>query len=177
MPSGKTHDIISLLLAAPVAAAAWSLTRNLETTLIITSAMLFGAMVFGPDLDVVSRQYSRWGVFRFLWCPYRLVFPHRSRWTHGLIAGAAFRVVYLAGAVTLCAFVAAYCVEVYLGRGAMRLSDFTNSWAILGAVSQNYIGFRQLGYVFLGLWLGAASHTLTDIAGSFIKTGRAGKFL
>jgi uncharacterized metal-binding protein len=31
--------------------------------------------------------------------------------------------------------------------------------------------------MFAGLWIGAASHTLTDIAGSFIKTGRITDFL
>jgi hypothetical protein len=30
---------------------------------------------------------------------------------------------------------------------------------------------------FLGLWLGAASHTFADIAGSYIKTGKAKGFL
>ncbi|MBL0239595.1 MAG: hypothetical protein IPQ00_03330 [Chloracidobacterium sp.] len=32
-------------------------------------------------------------------------------------------------------------------------------------------------FAFLGLWLGAANHTLADIASTFIKTGRREVFL
>ena len=31
--------------------------------------------------------------------------------------------------------------------------------------------------VFVGMWLGAASHTVTDITVTYIKTGRTGEVL
>ncbi|HEX8746434.1 MAG TPA: DUF2227 family putative metal-binding protein, partial [Pyrinomonadaceae bacterium] len=69
MPSGKTHDAITILLAAPTFGAAWALTGSLALAFVATAAMLFGGLMFGPDLDIQSKQYTRWGVFRFLWLP------------------------------------------------------------------------------------------------------------
>src|SRR5215216_3865705 len=91
MPSGKTHDAITVLLAAPTFAAAWGLTGQLSLALLATVSMLFGGFMFGPDLDIQSRQYTRWGIFRFLWFPYKFVFRHRSRWSHGLVFGTLIR--------------------------------------------------------------------------------------
>ncbi|MDT4896465.1 MAG: hypothetical protein QOH25_1542, partial [Acidobacteriota bacterium] len=71
MPSGKTHDAITFILAAPTFLVAWGLTGNPALSVLATAAMLFGGLMFGPDLDILSRQYTRWGVFRFLWLPYR----------------------------------------------------------------------------------------------------------
>ena len=73
MPSGKTHDLITLVLAPPTFAAAWGLSGSLAVSTAATAAMLFGGLMFGPDLDIQSRQYTRWGVLRFLWLPYRAV--------------------------------------------------------------------------------------------------------
>src|SRR4051794_30468309 len=100
MPSGRTHDAITFLLAAPAGAAAYAAAGNLSASLIVAGAFVFGGLMFGPDLDTVSRQYLRWSVFRFLWFPYRSFFRHRSRFSHGLIFGALLRVVYFLGAVS-----------------------------------------------------------------------------
>src|SRR5918998_3010004 len=94
MPSGKTHDAVTIILAAPTFVAAWGLTGSLAIAFLATGAMLFGGFMFGPDLDIQSRQYTRWGVFRFLWLPYRILFKHRSRWSHGIIFGTLIRVLY-----------------------------------------------------------------------------------
>src|ERR671929_1409978 len=104
MPSGKTHDMVTLVLAPPTLAAAWGLTGSVVLSVAATAAMLFGGLMFGPDLDIQSRQYTRWGVFRFLWWPYRMMFRHRSRWSHGIIFGTLIRVVYFAAVVTLVAW-------------------------------------------------------------------------
>ena len=83
MPSGRTHDAITWLAAVPAAAAAWFLTESVLLTSVVTGATLFGGLMFGPDLDIQSRQYTRWGPLRFIWWPYKVVFRHRSRLTHG----------------------------------------------------------------------------------------------
>src|SRR5438270_484482 len=75
MPSGKTHDAITLLLAAPTFAAAWGATGSLALASVATAGMLFGGLMFGPDLDILSRQYTRWGPLRLLWWPNRGVRP------------------------------------------------------------------------------------------------------
>ena len=107
MPSGKTHDAITLLLAAPTFAAAWGATGSAVLAVAATAGTLFGGLMFGPDLDILSRQYTRWGPFRLLWWPYRVVFRHRSRWSHGIIFGTLIRVVYFALVLTLLACLAA----------------------------------------------------------------------
>lgn len=97
VPSGKSHDFITLLIAVPVFATAYAVTWSVRTSVIITLAFLFGGLMFGPDLDTTSKQYSRWRFFRFLWFPYRTFFKHRSRWSHGLVCGPPIRVVYFSG--------------------------------------------------------------------------------
>src|SRR5438270_13476751 len=115
MPNARTHDAITFMLAAPAAAAAYAATRQLPAAVIVGLTFVFGGLMFGPDLDTVSRQYSRWGVLRLLWFPYRSFFSHRSRFSHGLLFGALLRVFYFAGVVTLVLFAAAYLYASYTG--------------------------------------------------------------
>jgi hypothetical protein len=65
MPSGKTHDVVTFLLAAPVLVAAWKLTENIPASAAVAVAFLIGGLMFGPDLDTHSKQYTRWSVFDF----------------------------------------------------------------------------------------------------------------
>lgn len=177
MPNGKTHDAITFLLAAPTFAAAWKITESVPMASIVTFGMLFGGLMFGPDLDTVSCQYSRWGIFRFLWYPYQAFFKHRSRWSHGLIFGTLFRVIYFMGALTLISFLAAYLIAIYSGGDLPRLVEFTQSWQGIADYVRTNVGEYAFPSLCAGLWLGAASHTFTDMAGSFVKTGRITEFL
>lgn len=177
MPSGKTHDAITFLLAAPVFAGAYSLTRSGSVALAVTAAFLFGGLMFGPDLDTVSKQASRWGIFKSLWYPYRVCFKHRSRWSHGLIFGTLFRVVYFVGALTLFAFAAVYAWASITGGELPQLFDFAQQWNTVGGYSARYFEASVFAAVFIGMWAGAASHTFTDMAGTYIKTGRITEFL
>src|ERR671939_1790783 len=108
MPSGRTHDTITFILAAPTFAIAWGLSGSIALALVAACAMLFGGLMFGPDLDIQSRQYTRWGVFRFLWLPYRMMFRHRSRWSHGIIFGTLIRVIYFVAVLGIIVSVAVY---------------------------------------------------------------------
>src|ERR1043165_9727701 len=118
MPSGKTHDLVTVALAPATVAAGWGLTGSLTMSAAATAAELFGGLMFGPDLDIQSRQYTRWGVFRFLWLPYKTVCRHRSRWSHGIIFGTLIRVVYFAAALTLLFWVCVYARALLLAGGA-----------------------------------------------------------
>ena len=109
--------------------------------------------------------------------PYRRFFKHRSRFSHGLIFGAFGRVVYFMGVLTLIAFTVVYFCAAYTGGKLPGLVDFAHVWQPIGEFSRANFGEHFLPAVFAGLWLGAASHTFTDLAGSFIKTGRIAKFL
>jgi uncharacterized metal-binding protein len=177
MPSARTHDAVTFLLAAPAFAGVYGLTRNIAASLIVAGAFVFGGLMFGPDLDTISRQYTRWSLFRVLWIPYRRFFKHRSRFSHGLLFGALLRVFYFCGVLTLVGLAITGSIAAYTGANVPGLPDIAAVWRPVDDGIQKYFGryFYLLG--FLGIWLGAASHTFTDMAGSFIKTGRIGKFL
>lgn len=177
MPSGKTHDAITFLLAAPLFAASYSVTRSGPVSLAVVGAFMFGGLMFGPDLDTVSKQASRWGIFRPLWYPYRNCFKHRSRWSHGLIFGTLFRVVYFIGLSTILLFGIACILSSLLGGELPDAFAFIREWRTVGAFIRSEFGSEILPALFAGMWAGAASHTLTDMAGSFVKTGRIGEFL
>lgn len=171
MPSGKTHDAITLILAIPTFAAAWGLTRSVALAALATCAMLFGGLMFGPDLDIQSRQYTRWGVFRFLWLPYRVLFRHRSRWSHGIIFGTLIRVVYFAFALAVVASVAIYLRATLVGGMLPGWEEVTQAWLAIEAGARNSLGRHAVWAALGGLWWGAASHTLTDVTWSVLRKG------
>ena len=169
MPSGKTHDAITFILAVPTFVVAWGLTGNPALAALATVAMLFGGLMFGPDLDIQSRQYTRWGVFRFLWLPYRMMFRHRSRWSHGIIFGTLIRVVYFALILALVVIVAVYLRATLTGGAPPSFDELAQAWRMIeGNVRQN-VGRHAVWAVLAGLWWGAASHTLADVGWSVLR--------
>ena len=171
MPSGKTHDAITFILTIPVFIVAFALAGFLSA-MVVTIGFLLGGLVFGPDLDTSSKQYHRWRVFKFLWIPYRTFFSHRSRWSHGLIFGTFIRVVYFAGVTTLFSFLIAFLLAIYLDGEMPNLNEFTEVWKQMGDFVKLHFGDYAIYFGFMGLWLGAASHTVVDIASTYLKTGR-----
>ncbi len=176
MPSGKTHDAITILLAPAVLGLSYLATHNGPFTLAATVAFLFGGFMFGPDLDTASSQYSRWSNLRFLWFPYRTVFKHRSRWSHGLIFGTFFRVVYFMGVITIIAILIAFIAGTATAgfEGSLQIARLWRD--VRGFLTAN-AGENFALAVFIGMWLGAASHTISDVAITYIKTGRVPDFL
>jgi uncharacterized metal-binding protein len=177
MPSGKTHDAITFFLVAPTFAATYFVMQNLPISIVVTFGMLFSGLMFGPDLDIHSKQYTRWGFFRYLWYPYQKCFSHRSRWSHGLLFGTLFRVIYFVGVLTLFAFLASYIYATYIGGDLPNLLQMTKTWQTIGDLIRTNIGDYAMPSLLIGLWLGAASHTFTDMAGTFIKHGKVEDFL
>jgi len=172
MPSFKTHDAITVLLAIPIFAAAWIISRDLTIAAVIAVASLFGGLVFGPDLDTYSKNYTRWGIFRVIWFPYRAVFKHRSRFTHGILFGTLLRTIYLMGVLTVIAFLVACVSAIYSHGNLPGIASVAAEWQKLGEWTARYLGRYFAWFVFLGLWLGGFSHSLTDIAGTYVKTGK-----
>ena len=171
MPSGKTHDAITLLLAVPTFVAAWGVTGSFVLAGVVTGAMLFGGFMFGPDLDILSRQYTRWGVFRFLWWPYKTMFRHRSRWSHGIIFGTLIRVIYFAAVLALLTLAAVYLRAALVGGAPPTFERFAEAWWAIEAGVGRGLGRHGLWAILAGLWWGAASHTLTDVAWSVMRKG------
>ena len=171
MPSGRTHDLITILLAAPTVAVAYYFTNDVTITLVVTAAMIFGGLMFGPDLDIQSRQYTRWGPLRFLWWPYKVILPHRSRLSHSILIGTQIRVIYFLAVVTLLVVVCLYVREVYIYDKPAGLGEvqgfFAQVWKVFSEIKRSY-----LIAAFIGLWVGATSHTVSDVLGSFFKSVR-----
>ena len=171
MPSGTSHDIVTILLAAPATVLAYAATRDLPTSTVFGSAFILAGVMFGPDLDTKSKQYSRWGPLRILWLPYRSVFRHRSRWSHGLIFGTLFRVIYFLGVASMITFAGVLVYSYMTAGNAPDLSVFIRGWETLGAMAGTS-SLKLLLSIIVGMWTGAASHTLVDISVTYIKTGR-----
>jgi uncharacterized metal-binding protein len=133
--------------------------------------------MFGPDLDTNSRQSARWWILKPIWLPYRVAFGHRSRLTHGLVFGTAIRVIYFAGAVTLGAYISSLIVNSMTGGSGAGASLFAESWSALGRYVRERLGLDLVYLALGGIWLGAATHTLADLAFTFVKTGRRSKAL
>lgn len=163
MPSGRTHDRITLWTLPLVVAAAGRLTLDWRLTGVVAAGFLLGGLALGPDLDIHSVQYKRWGWFRWIWLPYRGSMRHRSRWSHGPIIGTVVRVLYLG---------------VWLGLGGLLVLELLNglgqtqmTWGEVGAGLGR--SFRQYGWEWLallvGLELGALSHYSSDWLVSSVK--------
>lgn len=124
---------------------------------ILGSCYFFAGKMFSGDLDLVSMQSKSWGLFRFIWIPYRKMFSHRSSWTHGIFLGTVFRIIYLATWIFIPLLGLALYLDVSVQPfGEKLLSSFT-------AFPITYIT------VFIGLLLGSASHTIADKVVSYWK--------
>jgi uncharacterized metal-binding protein len=170
MPSGKTHDAITMLLAVPTFVAAWGVTGSAALAVVVTAATIFGGLMFGPDLDIQSRQYARWGIFRFLWLPYRSLFRHRSRWSHGILFGTLIRVVYFVAVLALTSAICFYLYMTYVVGKPPNLDEYAHAWRAFETGLKWRGATRQITLATLaGLWWGAASHTITDVAWSVLR--------
>ncbi|QLE56923.1 metal-binding protein [Nostoc sp. TCL26-01] len=163
MPSGRTHDRITLWALPLVAGVSFWQTRSGNVTLLVAGGFMFGGLMFGPDLDIYSRQYQRWGFLRWIWLPYQKSLRHRSFLSHGPIIGTTLRVVYL---VSWLAVVAMVILAV-----ADKLGNVSVTWQDLeGSVRRSLSSYgTEFLALFLGLELGAMSHSLSDWGGSAYK--------
>jgi uncharacterized metal-binding protein len=167
MPSGQIHDRITLIGLPFVVVSSLSIARSAEYTLIAAGSFLFSGMMFGPDLDIHSVQYRRWGILRWIWLPYRKLLSHRSFLSHGFTIGTIVRILYLSIFLMLGAFVFVAVAQIIWGF-AWNWRDFVlNSWHLL---QKDYLDWVISS--FIGLELGAMSHYLSDWLSSTYKKSR-----
>jgi uncharacterized metal-binding protein len=163
MPSGRTHDRITLWALPLVTGVTFWQTKSGNLTLLVVGGFLFGGLMFGPDLDIYSRPYQRWGFLRFIWLPYQKSLRHRSLFSHGPIIGTTLRVVYLGGLIAIAAVFALFV--------AQTLWNVELNWQTLGETVTSTLTRYSTEFLalFLGLELGAMSHSLSDWGGSAYK--------
>ena len=162
MPSGSTHDRITLWSLPIVIILSYVLVRSTHLTLFVSGGFLFSGLMFGPDLDINSRQFQRWGWFRWLWRPYQTSLNHRSFLSHGPIIGTALRLLYLLNWSAVLAMLG-LIVDKLLGLDLSVLGLVISLWRSL---SQHY---QEVVALLVGLELGAMSHSLSDWSCSAYK--------
>ncbi|WP_068818453.1 metal-binding protein [Phormidesmis priestleyi] len=167
MPSGRTHDSITLWSLPLVTGGAFALTQSGNLTLVVSGAFLVGGLMFGPDLDIYSQQYKRWGFLRWIWLPYRKSMRHRSFFSHGLMIGTIVRILYLIVWVAI-----GGSILILSGAIVQQLLGTIDHWQILaqqrfetsiGMIRQSlqqHSGEWIAGTI--GLELGSLSHSISD---------------
>ncbi|NQE38165.1 metal-binding protein [Microcoleus asticus] len=163
MPSGRTHDQITMWSLPLVAALTFGQTQSSNLTLLVSGSFLFGGLMFGPDLDIYSCQYQRWGWFKPIWLPYQKSLRHRSFLSHGPLIGTALRILYLAIWIAVFGMLGLAIAE--------KVGNLGGNWqdAVLSygrSIRQHHI---EILAVYIGLELGAMSHYLSDWGGSAYK--------
>lgn len=155
MPAGRIHDRITLWSLPLVAGLTLFVTRSSRLTLIVSASFLLAGLMLGPDLDIHSRQFQRWGILRWIWLPYQKTVRHRSLLSHGLIVGTVVRVLYLAAWLGL---------MLGVGTAIASLWQLEINWqpvfqTIRSSVQQYP---REWVALWVGLELGAFSHLYSD---------------
>ncbi len=163
MASGKNHDRITLVCLPVVAGVSLVITKNTDLTFWAASSFLFSGLMFGPDLDIYSQQYQRWGWFRWLWRPYQRCIRHRSPLSHGPLIGTILRILYLGLWLGLIGF-------IYLGISRSIGHNPGIDRPLLTLAQELIISHQQqILAAVVGLELGAMSHYLADIFSSKMK--------
>jgi uncharacterized metal-binding protein len=169
MPNADTHDRITYICAPLTAAGAQYYWQRPMLAALATGLMLFAGLMFGPDLDLHSRPYKRWGPLRFIWKPYQAALAHRSAYSHGPLLGTLIRIVYFLAIFLLLGSVVLYArdrllygSQLYLGEQYDLLrQDVLHFWA---TTEKPYFYAA-----FAGLWFGALTHTAADVTWSAWK--------
>lgn len=160
MPSGRTHDRITLWCLPFVIGLSLLLSNSLALSTIVSLSFLVGGLMLGPDLDIHSIQYRRWGPIKGIWIPYRMALKHRSSLSHGPIVGTALRVIYLSLWIALCGIIAVELLN--------SVWDAQLTWQSI-SVTFNYLLKHYLTQwlaILIGLEVGAMSHSISDTIGS-----------
>ncbi len=169
MPSGRTHDRITLWCVPLIIGPTFGLTNSLGLTAITGTAFLVGGFMLGPDLDIHSIQYKRWGPIKWIWLPYQVTLKHRSKLSHGPIIGTVLRVIYLAVWIALLTILSVELLNA--------VWDAQITWGSLETTLRYLLSHYWAEWIaiLVGLELGAISHSASDVIGSYLKRKRSGR--
>ena len=169
MPSGRTHDRITFWCLPAVVIPTALITRSTDINRIVSASFLICGLKLGPDHDIHSVQYTRWGPLRWIWLPYQIAIKHRSPISHGPIIGTALRVLYLSFWLALFALLSVETLN--------WVWDAKLSWEILRDPFRNLFQKYVIEWVavVVGLELGSVSHSVSDSIGSYLVSKRKKK--
>jgi uncharacterized metal-binding protein len=154
---------VTLWSSPIIAAGTLYATTRADLAFWVSGGFLVSGLIFGPDLDLYSFHYQRWGVFRWLWRPYQKAIKHRSIWSHGPIVGTVGRILYLGLWLGLAGLLGLGLAQLIWGRA------YTGHEIV--AILKHSVDRDRAVYLalFCGLELGAMSHYLSDWAVSTFK--------
>ncbi len=132
------------------------LTARADLAFWVSGGFLFSGLIFGPDLDLYSYHYKRWGKLKVLWRPYQKAIKHRSIWSHGPIIGTVGRLVYLGVWLGVVGVFLLGIVQLVAGN-AYSGGDLLGM--LQRSIATNYPVYLAL---LFGLELGAMSHYSSD---------------
>lgn len=158
MPSGKTHDLLAVTTTIGAVCYLYSadFISDLNCIFIFSTASLFGGFMFGPDLDIKSVQYNRWGPLKFIWLPYQ-AFGHRSKRTqsHDALFGPIVRIVYFYMAIVVLSIFVAGLYSIFDRK--LSLGFLLSFWDFVLEIPFKY----QIAFLS-GLWYGNIIHYMAD---------------
>ncbi|MCX5965543.1 MAG: metal-binding protein [Cyanobacteria bacterium] len=173
MPSGRTHDSITLWGLPVVTGTTWLCTENPTVAIVVAGSYLFAGLMFGPDLDIYSHQYKRWGWLRWLWLPYRKMLRHRSVFSHGFLVGTIGRILYVVmiGGTATGFWILGWSLALhYQGVTTWDRAAFPLMTGLIVPLWKNLQTHWILWLaVWFGLETGSMSHSISDTIGSAWK--------
>lgn len=112
--SGKTHDRVnSIFITILVLVLFFYNLINDISILYFVLGFMIGTFYLGPDLDLRSNLYYRWGALRFIWHPYHKLLSHRSPWSHFPLLSDIVRYIWI-GMMYFVFFLSPYVVSKYV---------------------------------------------------------------
>lgn len=176
MPSGRTHDKINLhtlfavsLLFVMVSSYFLFSYQGFFISLYSVIGFSFGTYCFGPDLDIRSRPFFRWRMFRFIWIPYQKFFSHRSFWTHSYLIGDIIRIIYLFCYLSILLLIGSFVF--FLFNQNFNLIDF-----FLDNFQKLFFYFEKFNFYFfcffIGIVISSSLHIFSDHVSTFRKNIR-----
>lgn len=165
MPNTPVHDFLTVASGIVIAPGLYGVLYEAQiptqTTVLITSLVIVSHIIsgvfFSPDLDLDSRIHKRWGVFFYIWLPYKWIIPHRHFWSHGLILPPLIRLGYFFGMIILTIF----AIERLTALFGIEIPIIHNSiaWSILLWIAQNQMISISIAVGFI---TGGAVHSIAD---------------
>jgi uncharacterized metal-binding protein len=131
-------------------------TARADLAFWVSGGFLFSGLIFGPDLDLYSFHYKRWGKLRWLWRPYQQAIKHRSIWSHGPIVGTIGRIFYLSLWLGLAGL---FYLAINQLAGGKTYTGKQLIDIVTYSIDTNLPVYLAL---FCGLELGAMSHYVSD---------------
>lgn len=113
MSSGKTHDRVnSIFITLLVLVLFFYNLINDVSILYFVLGFMVGTFYLGPDLDLRSNLYYRWGALRFIWHPYQNMLSHRSVWSHFPLISDIIRYIWIGMMYSV--FLSPYIISKYI---------------------------------------------------------------